>query len=640
MFDHEGHGGVPALVHRTRIRLGLLVVALALAVVPAAARADGLYVVNDTDNTVGQYAISGGLLSPLVPPTVAIGDFSYSGIAARPDGRFVYVDYGTSIAAFSVDPVSGALTAGPVYTGSAGLSNLALTPDGRSLYAGASDNNVYQFDVDPATGTLTPKTPASVVSAGSPYGIAVTPDGHSAYVVDEAENLISEYDVNPTTGVLTAKSTATVATGNEPLNIAISPNGRSAYVTDPGNFGAGTGMVGQYDIDPTTGLLTPKTPASVASGDGPVGLAVSPGGTSLYVGDQSSDAVSEYDIDPTTGALTAKTPATVPAGTGARGVAVSSDGTGVYVANFDSNNISQYSVAPGTGVLSPETPPTVAAGQLPNNLVTVALAATPPVVTGISPTSGSQLGGTTVTISGSGFTSASTVSFGSTPATGVTVNSSSSITAISPAGTGTVDVTVTTSVGTSHTSSADAFTYTAVPVSDSLGGSYILDEQLWQRINLPAGSTFTGSADLAAGSFTGAISVPNFTATLYVLGVPNALHLSLTPTGPVSGTASVTGGLLALSATANLSLTVTLPSGPGWGWGPPASTCTTSSPLHFALSSSGGPAIALETGLTFTGKVGIAPLVPSSWWAGPACAALSLLLVNGDDPYSLVFSPS
>ncbi|HEV2655410.1 MAG TPA: IPT/TIG domain-containing protein, partial [Ktedonobacteraceae bacterium] len=87
-----------------------------------------------------------------------------------------------------------------------------------------------------------------------------------------------------------------------------------------------------------------------------------------------------------------------------------------------------------------------------------------PKVDSISPTSGPEAGGTTVTITGSGFTGATAVSFGSTAGTDVTVVSDTQITVVSPAGSGRVDVTVTTSAGTSQTSTADQFTYTPVIV--------------------------------------------------------------------------------------------------------------------------------------------------------------------------------
>ena len=88
-----------------------------------------------------------------------------------------------------------------------------------------------------------------------------------------------------------------------------------------------------------------------------------------------------------------------------------------------------------------------------------------PTVTAVSPNAG-PLGGTTgVTITGTNFTGATAVDFGTGQAgTNVTVVSSSEITVNAPAeSAATVDVTVTTPGGTSATSSADHFTYTAVP---------------------------------------------------------------------------------------------------------------------------------------------------------------------------------
>ena len=53
-----------------------------------------------------------------------------------------------------------------------------------------------------------------------------------------------------------------------------------------------------------------------------------------------------------------------------------------------------------------------------------------------------------MTITGSGFTGATAVNFGTTPATNLTIVSSTLITVDSPAGTGAVNVTVTTPLGT------------------------------------------------------------------------------------------------------------------------------------------------------------------------------------------------
>ncbi len=86
-----------------------------------------------------------------------------------------------------------------------------------------------------------------------------------------------------------------------------------------------------------------------------------------------------------------------------------------------------------------------------------------PSVTAVSPSSGATAGGTSVTITGVSLGGATAVRFGSATAASFTVDSPTSITAISPAGSGTVDVTVTTPSGTSPTGSGDRFTYRPAP---------------------------------------------------------------------------------------------------------------------------------------------------------------------------------
>lgn len=84
-----------------------------------------------------------------------------------------------------------------------------------------------------------------------------------------------------------------------------------------------------------------------------------------------------------------------------------------------------------------------------------------PVVSSVSPTSGSTVGGTSITITGTGFLANATVSVGGTLASSVSVANSTTITALTPAHTaGTVDVVVTNTDGQSGTK-AGGFTYSA-----------------------------------------------------------------------------------------------------------------------------------------------------------------------------------
>jgi len=125
--------------------------------------------------------------------------------------------------------------------------------------------------------------------------------------------------------------------------------------------------------------------------------------------------------------------------------------------------------SPNVGITGPVSPlisvsPTISGPisvpATPTGPNQAAPAAVPPQVTAISPASGTEGGGDSVTITGSGFTDATAVDFGGVSAT-MTVNSDTEITATSPrgTGTGTVDITVVTPSGESATGPADQFTY-------------------------------------------------------------------------------------------------------------------------------------------------------------------------------------
>lgn len=86
-----------------------------------------------------------------------------------------------------------------------------------------------------------------------------------------------------------------------------------------------------------------------------------------------------------------------------------------------------------------------------------------PVVTSVGPQFGPSAGGTTVTIAGTALADATSVKFGATPAASFTITESGAIEAVAPAGSGTVDVTVTTPSGTSPATASDRFTYQHAP---------------------------------------------------------------------------------------------------------------------------------------------------------------------------------
>nr|WP_286999304.1 autotransporter domain-containing protein [Comamonas sp. UBA7840] len=136
--------------------------------------------------------------------------------------------------------------------------------------------------------------------------------------------------------------------------------------------------------------------------------------------------------------------------------------------------------------------------------VTVAAGAAP-VVSGIAPNFGLSSGGTTVTITGTGFGGATAVTFGASSATGFTVNSATQITATAPAGTGTVDIRVTTAGGTSATSAADQFTYVVAPAIPSLSISDVT-----QNEGNSGGAAFNFTVTLTSASASASAVTVNY----------------------------------------------------------------------------------------------------------------------------------
>ncbi|WP_223693745.1 IPT/TIG domain-containing protein [Leifsonia poae] len=118
----------------------------------------------------------------------------------------------------------------------------------------------------------------------------------------------------------------------------------------------------------------------------------------------------------------------------------------------------------------------------------------------VDPGSGPAAGGTTVTISGHCFTGATGVLFGTTPATSFTVVDDTTITAVSPAGTGTIGITVVGAPACGTGTLPDAFAYTTSTA--------------------PAGASGTSGGLAATGSDLGpSLVLGGFAVLLLIAGV-------------------------------------------------------------------------------------------------------------------------
>ena len=136
-----------------------------------------------------------------------------------------------------------------------------------------------------------------------------------------------------------------------------------------------------------------------------------------------------------------------------------------------------------------------------------------PAVTAVVPNSGPVAGGTAVTITGTNFLAGATVSFGGTAATNVTVASSTSITATTPAvAAGAVNVVVTNSDKLNGALN-NGYTYTAAPdfnitAATLAPGTIAPGGSASSSITITPLNGFTGDVTLSCGAVTPAVNPP------------------------------------------------------------------------------------------------------------------------------------
>ncbi|MDX3224701.1 beta strand repeat-containing protein [Streptomyces sp. ME19-01-6] len=138
---------------------------------------------------------------------------------------------------------------------------------------------------------------------------------------------------------------------------------------------------------------------------------------------------------------------------------------GTALASFTVVSATQINATVPTGSGTVQITVTTPNGTSTQNVTFSYASATAPTLTSLNPASGPAGGGNSVVITGTGFTGTTQVLFGTTAATAFTVNSATQITATAPAGSGSVQVKVTTPGGSSNTLT---YTYSTAPAISSL----------------------------------------------------------------------------------------------------------------------------------------------------------------------------
>lgn len=258
--------------------------------------------------------------------------------------------------------------------GISGAYDVAISPDGRFLYAGGqSDNAVAVFRRDVATGQLTYVT-RYVDGTGGVDGllgvtsVTISPDGAHLYAAGNNEGAVAVFTRNPSNGLLTfvqvLKDGQRTDSGIPPFidgleavrQVVVSPDGTHVYAASFGDD-----AVAVFSRDASTGRLTFRRAYfdgvdGIDGLDGAYALAVSPDGKHVVVAGRTDDSVvvfrrstghtlvSVQVLDDGVGGVNDLD--------GAASVAFSADGRDVYLAAEGDGAITQFVRDSATGVLT------------------------------------------------------------------------------------------------------------------------------------------------------------------------------------------------------------------------------------------------------------------------------------------------
>ncbi len=293
-------------------------------------------------------------------------DGSTTGIAYTPDGKHLL---------FSQDGNSGTGS----FIGIAGVDAAGLLSDYAHVSVPADVNTAGALTTVTCFPTSVPGTTGSdAIPCGQTYssntslpsGVAVSPDGKTAYAVLNTNNTLTRIDLTAATPVEGSE----IRVGNIPHSVVISPDGKTAYVSNEAGriakesdfqeYSNGTPVVAKFPTGSTVDgtisvvdLASFKVTGSITTGLHPTGMAF--WGKYLLVANAYSDTLSAIDtgtnqvVETFSLGLPIGVPGTSQAAYGAAPVSIAVDQKNnlAYVALYNANAIAVVNLNNGGSVL-------------------------------------------------------------------------------------------------------------------------------------------------------------------------------------------------------------------------------------------------------------------------------------------------
>jgi len=293
-------------------------------------------------------------------------------------GDYIYVGNGNNrfVAGFGVAS-NGALSvlANSPYNNGVAVISSATTPGNTFLYAGTT-SGVFIYAIN-SDGSITIQNGGSTAAQDVlPTAMQVDSTGSYLLVAGVSTSFTAQaigiYQINSTTGLLTplTGSPLPLYTGNSstptlltPTAVLVTPNNSFVYVS-LAQLGVQMLTLGSGGALSTGSAPRILPPFSTSSSPADYGLASDPNSSFLFVGEFNT-GLRVLSIG-TSGGLKELSGSPYPVGTGPAGVILDPTGSYVYVANKGSNNISGFTLIAASGQLTPISgSPFSSGGQLP-----------------------------------------------------------------------------------------------------------------------------------------------------------------------------------------------------------------------------------------------------------------------------------
>ncbi|XUA18815.1 lactonase family protein [Citrobacter sp. OP27] len=183
---------------------------------------------------------------------------------------------------------------------------IAADPQGKYVFStDLGLDRIYQYQLDDATGKLTPNTPPFIAASSKgagPRHFVFTPKGDGLWLINEEASTLTHYRLDPAKGTLTeGKTVSSLPKDYKGTNFAagltLSHDGKQLYVANRLH-----NSVAHFTVSADGELIHQDDVWT--RGDYPRTVTLDPKGQWLYVMNQRSDNITRFKVAPHTGKLT------------------------------------------------------------------------------------------------------------------------------------------------------------------------------------------------------------------------------------------------------------------------------------------------------------------------------------------------